>query len=315
MDREAILAKLTPAAKRYLPHDGRELRTIRTQPAEAREDNDGQMILEGHAAVFNEWTVIGGFFQERVAEDAFKRAVIENDVRLLLNHSPDGILARTKNGTLELSQDEIGLHYRGVLNPLDPFAISAYAKIARGDIDQSSFAFRVLEETWEEADTSVAGDLPKRTIVKAELFDVSPVTYPAYEGTDVGARAAHDAALGALSMLLGLSDESREELFEAMTEEQREAVTQTAENSLREDEGPAEAAEEAPAEVDEATDDDEARDDESVEDEVDEQATDPSEEPAAEEVPDDEDDDTRAALTYEQRHALRKLAERKRNTL
>lgn len=315
MNRQEILAKLTPAAKRYLPHDGRELRTIRKRPAEAREGDDGQMILEGHAAIFNEWTVIGGYFQERVADGAFKRAVKENDVRLLLNHSPDGILARTKNGTLELSEDEVGLHYRGILNPLDPFAVSSYAKIKRGDIDQSSFAFRVLKETWEEADATVAGDLPKRTILEAELYDVSPVTYPAYEGTDVGARAVHDAALGALSMLLGLSDEAREELFAAMTEEQREAVTEAVESTLaEEDEGDAQAAEEAPAEVDDSTDDDEARDDEAVDSEVDDQAIEPSEEPVAEEAP-DEEDDTRAALTFEQRHALRKLAERKRNTL
>lgn len=250
---------LPAGAKRFLP-EGRELRTVRHQPVEARADADGEMVIEGHGAVFNEWANIGGWFLERVAPGAFKVAVKENDVRLLKNHNPDNILARTANGTLHLEEDKTGLLYRGDLNPLDPYAVSAFEQIKRGDISQSSFAFRVLEEHWEAADDDTDGDLPKRTILKAELFDVAPVTYPAYEGTDVGARAAAIAMQGELSTIIGLSDAARDGLFEAMAAETREDTVEKLEAYLVElrtapAEGPAEeekiiepVAEEAPDE-------------------------------------------------------------------
>lgn len=211
---------LPAGASRYVSGD-RELRTIRTQPIETRSE-DGDLTVEGYGAVFGEWATIGGFFQERIADGAFTKAVKENDVRLLLNHNPDNILARTKNGTLHLEEDKKGLLYRGDLNPADPAAVSAHAKIDRGDIDQSSFAFRVVEEKWEDANPDKAGDLPKRTIIQAELFDVAPVTYPAYESTTVGTRM--DGALLALSSVLGLSDASRSAFIAAMTDERREAL-------------------------------------------------------------------------------------------
>lgn len=151
---------------------------------------------------------------ERIDPKAFNKTIQEADVRMLFNHNPDHVLARTKNGTLELGTDEAGLTYDGVINRDDPQAMSTHAKIARGDVDQSSFAFRVVAEEWRDASDEF--DIPQRTILEAELFDVSPVTYPAYEGTDVGVRAA---SLGIVSSLLGLSERQRELLIRAIEDE------------------------------------------------------------------------------------------------
>lgn len=146
-----------------------------------QRDKEPQLIV-GHAAVFNAETDIGGYFMERVAPGAFKRAIGEDDVRSLFNHDPNFVLGRTKAGTLTLREDETGLMTE-TTPPDTQFARDLLVSIARGDISQMSFAFRVKRESWEEK-----GDKWLRTIEDVELFDVSPVTYPAYPTTDVGLR-------------------------------------------------------------------------------------------------------------------------------
>lgn len=212
MDKEQIMQRY-PALKRAFAEE-REVRAIKGQPVEARTEGEDELRIAGHAAVFGEWANIGGWFLERIDSSAFDKTIGEADVRMLLNHDPNHILARTKNGTLQLGTDDVGLTYDGEINRDDPSAVATHAKIARGDIDQSSFAFRVVEEEWREADDEF--DLPQRTIKEAQLFDVSPVTYPAYEGTDVGVRGA---ALGLLSSMLGLPEKKREMLLRAMEDE------------------------------------------------------------------------------------------------
>jgi HK97 family phage prohead protease len=137
------------------------------------------MVLEGYAALYNEPTDLGAF-REMIAPGAFAE-VLEDDVRLLLNH--DGApLARTKNGTLELSDDDKGLLYRAEL--IDTQAgRDLYAMVQRGDITQSSFGFTIERQEIQEDGL--------RVITKVgRLLDVSPVTYPAYEATEVYARAS-----------------------------------------------------------------------------------------------------------------------------
>ena len=150
---------------------------------EKRADGAGELrLIVGHAAVFNQWVDIGGWFQERVAPGAFARAIQEDDVRSLFNHDPNYPLGRNKAGTLTLAEDENGL-LSTTTPPDTSYARDLLVSIERGDVSQMSFGFRVRKQEWDES-----GDMLKRTITEVELFDVSPVTFPAYPQTDVGLR-------------------------------------------------------------------------------------------------------------------------------
>lgn len=151
-------------------------------PAEIRAEADG-IKVEGYAAVFNEETNIGGFFRERIEPGAFSDAIGRDDVVFLINH--EGLpLARTRSGTLTLSEDDRGLKMFTTLDPEDPDVRSIAGKMKRGDLDKMSFAFMPEVQEWDES-----GDMPLRTIKRAALFDVSVVTTPAYDGTEIGLRS------------------------------------------------------------------------------------------------------------------------------
>lgn len=160
-------------------------RRVLSQPLAVRTADDGPRI-GGYAARFNAETVIAGLFRERIAPGAFAEAVSRDDVRALFNHDANWVLGRTKSGTLTLAEDEQGLRYEVVLNQADPDAASVLAKVQRGDVDGSSFAFSVDAEEWDYPPDA----MPLRTIRAVHLFDVSPVAYPAYDTTSVSARTA-----------------------------------------------------------------------------------------------------------------------------
>jgi HK97 family phage prohead protease len=160
-----------------------ERRTFTVRDVEARAAEDGTLRLSGYAAVFNESSVPLPF-KETIAPGAFRKTLSETpDVRLLVNH--EGLpLARTKNGTLTLSEDERGLYFTADLaNTSD--AKDIHELVARGDVDQMSFAFRVIRQKWNE-------DRSTRILSEVSLSDgdVSVVTYPAYPTTSVEARDA-----------------------------------------------------------------------------------------------------------------------------
>lgn len=160
----------------------REIRAF--VPAEIRTDG-GEIKVSGYAAVFGEETNIGGMFREVIAPGAFTDAIGRDDVVFLINH--DGLpLARTRSGTLTLTQDATGLRMETVLDGEDPDVKSIVGKMKRGDLDKMSFAF-LPDQGGQEWDDS--GDIPLRTIRKASLFDVSIVTTPAYDGTSIGLRS------------------------------------------------------------------------------------------------------------------------------
>lgn len=151
-------------------------------PAEVRADDDG-VTVSGYAAVFNQETDIGGMFREVIAPGAFTEAVKRDDVVFLVNH--DGLpLARTRSGTLSLTEDEHGLKIDTKLDPDDPDVRAIVGKMKRGDLDKMSFAFMPEVQEWDES-----GDMPLRTIQRAALYDVSIVTTPAYDGTEIGLRS------------------------------------------------------------------------------------------------------------------------------
>lgn len=154
-------------------------------PAEIRADDDG-IKVSGYAAVFNEVTNIGGWFREVIKPGAFSKAIGRDDVLFLVNH--DGLpLARTKSGTLKLTEDDHGLKMETMLDPADPDVKQIKTKMERGDLDKMSFAFLPTIQEWDESEEPAL-----RTIIEAELFDVSIVNTPAYDGTDIGLRNLED---------------------------------------------------------------------------------------------------------------------------
>ena len=191
-----------------------ERRTYTVRNVETRQEDDGVMRLSGYAAVFNDSSVPLPF-SERIAPGAFRKTLSETpDVRLLINH--EGLpLARTKNNTLTLSEDEVGLRFDAEL-PDTSEARDLYTLIQRGDVDQMSFAFRVIRQKWSP-------DRSERTLTEVSLADgdVSVVTYPAYPTTTVEAREHLARAIQAVKEGREVSGESLivlQSVFEKMSE-------------------------------------------------------------------------------------------------
>jgi len=160
-----------------------EIRAL-SEPVELRQEDNGPIRVAGYAAVFNQETNIGGYFTETIAPGAFTSALDRgDDVVFLVNH--DGLpLARTRSGTLRLTQDERGLYIESELDPSDPDVRAIVPKMKRGDLDKMSFAFIPTRQSWDDS-----GDMPKRMIEDLQLFDVAIVTTPAYDGTEIGLRS------------------------------------------------------------------------------------------------------------------------------
>jgi HK97 family phage prohead protease len=149
----------------------------------------GPMRLAGYAALFNTPTTIAGLFREQIAPGAFRAALDRgDDVRALFNHDAGVVLGRTRSGTLRLTEDHRGLRYELDL-PDTTQARDVWTLVQRGDISQSSFAFTVPDGGDDITPAVSRSDLPLRIINTLQLFDVSPVTYPAYAETTVSARA------------------------------------------------------------------------------------------------------------------------------
>ena len=158
-----------------------------TQPLEVRADEGKPPVVEGYAAVFDQETVIGDYFREVVRSGAFKEAIKRDDVVFLINH--EGLpLARSRSGTLEMKEDSKGLWIRSELDENDPDVQRLLPKMQRGDLDKMSFGFWITRQTWNEPDVDDTRELPLREIEEVRLHDVSIVTTPAYEGTEIGVR-------------------------------------------------------------------------------------------------------------------------------
>lgn len=150
---------------------------------EDRADGEGK-TLRGHAAVFDTLSENLGGFREKIAPGAFDD-VLGDDVRALFNHDSNLILGRTTSKTLKIGIDADGLNYE-VDIPDTQTGRDLTVSVGRGDIDQSSFAFTVDDDSWDEDEDGRV----IRTIKKVgRLYDVSPVTYPAYPDASVGLRS------------------------------------------------------------------------------------------------------------------------------
>ena len=156
-----------------------------TSKFETGEAEDG-LYIEGYFSVFNTNYDIFEGASESIAPGAFSKT-LGNDIRALIDHETRLVLGRNKSGTLELREDSHGLWGRIKINPNDQDALNLYERVKRGDVDQCSFGFQIVnEETDFREDGSVHW-----TIKEVNLFEVSVVTFPAYEDTSVTARK-HD---------------------------------------------------------------------------------------------------------------------------
>ena len=166
----------------------RQIRSIQSE-FKTREDGEEKRI-EGYFAVFNSNYVIDRDMSESIAPGAFTET-LDGDIRALIDHETMYVLGRTEAGTLSLTEDEHGLFGSILLNPNDQDAMNLYARVQRGDVNQCSFGFNILDEETEVLDDGGV----HWTINKVRLFEVSVCTFPAYEETNITARAEQKAEI------------------------------------------------------------------------------------------------------------------------
>lgn len=166
-----------------------EIRYLSDSQFETRAEGK-TLRIAGYAAVFNTRSADLGGFVEEVMPGCFTKTLQEADVRALWNHNADHVLGRNKAGTLRLSQDSTGLNYEVDL-PDTQVARDLYESIQRGDVTQSSFGFSTIEDDFvRDGETGLL-----RQLREVQLFDVSPVTYPAYKDASIGVRAIERLAM------------------------------------------------------------------------------------------------------------------------
>lgn len=152
-----------------------------------REENDSpdtKKRIKGYFALYESETELWTGCYEIISKGAFKDTINKNDIRALINHDTTLVLGRTKSGTLIVKEDEKGLYGEILINEKDSDAMNLYSRVERGDVDQCSIGFNIVDEDYEElADGSV-----RFRIKEVDLHEVSCCTFPAYEDTSISAR-------------------------------------------------------------------------------------------------------------------------------
>lgn len=166
-----------------------ETRNLTTNQVEIREGENGSRTISGYAVKWEMKSVTMGYFRrfkEQFKRGSFTNSLTNDDQLALWSHDTSQVLGRTKNGTLRLFEDDIGLRFELDL-PNTTLGNDAYETIKRGDVDGVSFGFQMLKQEWDEADP----DNIIRSVTKAKLLEISPVAFPAYPDSQVSARS-HD---------------------------------------------------------------------------------------------------------------------------
>lgn len=166
--------------------DKTEQRELMTQEIKIREDENGTRTLTGYAVQWEKKSRVLGYFRkfrEQFKKGAFADSLRNDDQRFLWSHDTSKVLGRTKNNTLRLYEDDIGLRFELDL-PDTTLGDDTYKSIKRGDVDGVSFGFKKEEDDIHEPDD----DMPLRTVKKAKLLEVSAVAFPAYPDSQVSAR-------------------------------------------------------------------------------------------------------------------------------
>ena len=179
---------LTPA-KDYIAAIPNAERRFFAHGIEVRQSNPGEpVVFRGYAAKFNTLSEDLGGFKERIAPSFFDN-VLGSDVRILKNHDPHYILGRTSSGTAKVGVDAVGLWYEWT-DPNTSYSRDLAISINRGDISQSSFAFSLASDgKGDQWDKQKDGTWIRTLMNAGDLFDASPVTYPAYQDTSVAGRS------------------------------------------------------------------------------------------------------------------------------
>ena len=166
-----------------LKTDNREMRVLTPEDVELRVEEGETPKLVGYAAKFNKWSADLGGFREKIARKAFDD-VLNDDVRALKNHDSNLLLGRSPK-TLKLSTNSVGLRFE-IDMPDTTVGRDTIEEVRRGDISGCSFAFSTAEDDWKYVEDGSV----ERTLIKCSaLYDVGPVTYPAYPDTSVAARS------------------------------------------------------------------------------------------------------------------------------
>lgn len=162
-----------------------EQRIMKMKNTKIREEN-GKRYLEGYFSVFGEPYQVWDGWVETIERGAFARYLASGaDVKVLWNHDSSIVLGSTENGTASLREDETGLFGSVEINENDSEAVSAYARVARGDVSGCSFGFDIArqDEWWDDE-----GIYHTKITEVDPLFEVSPCTFPAYKATSISAR-------------------------------------------------------------------------------------------------------------------------------
>lgn len=162
-----------------------ERRTVTLEEVRIEKREDGKPRLVGHAAVFNQLSEDLGGFREQILPGTFAEAIEKDDIRALWNHNPDHVIGRKAAGTLTLAEDARGLAIE-ILPPDTQTGRDLVTLMERGDVNQMSFGFSVRPggQDWAKDDNGQV----VRTLKRVRLFDVSPVTFPAFPQTDIAVR-------------------------------------------------------------------------------------------------------------------------------
>jgi HK97 family phage prohead protease len=151
--------------------------------AKRAEADNGIMSIDGYFSVFGKETELWPGAYEEIDPNAFNNT-LGNDIRALVNHDTTLVLGRNKSNTLDLKVDSQGLWGSIKINPNDSDAVNLYERVKRGDVDQCSFGFNILNEETDWRDDGTV----KWTLKEIDLHEVSVCTFPAYEDTGVQAR-------------------------------------------------------------------------------------------------------------------------------
>ena len=188
-----------------MDRENMQYRMIGMENIQTRDDDDTPRI-EGYFSVYNSIYQITSDMSESIDAGAFSDS-IGGDVRALINHDTTLVLGRTAAHTLELRDDSHGLWGSITVNRNDSDAMNLYERVKRGDVSGCSIGFAIIKEETDIRDD----DSVHFTIKQAELFEVSPCTFPAYKETTISARAAQ-------------RDEIRKRRSDEWSEKQKERI-------------------------------------------------------------------------------------------
>jgi len=202
-------------------HDRRSFDDI----VELRSEDGQPTRLVGHV-VYNRWSQDLGGFVERVLPGAFTKTLLEGDIRSLFNHDPNIVLGRKAANTLVLTDQAAALRYE--VTPADTQTIRdlVIEPMRRGEVTGSSFSFRTVRDEWRAPEDSdnhhKSAGLWERDLTEAQLFDVGPVTFPAYVQSDSAVRSLLEGGGIDFALLSGVL--VRAERGVSLTDSDRELV-------------------------------------------------------------------------------------------